>query len=251
MAEHNEIVSAVVRELSSIRGLKPSIEKVTESARLLFDADQAGITLIRARGELETVGPTHEIVTEVDSLQYELGQGPCVDAVTEQHVVTAHDLDSDPRWPEWGPRACGLGIQSILAADLQADGRRIGALNLYGSRVNQFKDTDAGLVLSFSAHASAALAAARTHADPFGLLQPLGRHDLDRNARRLGRAFLFVADRAHARTLSSLNASFSATLSIESLTPRSRNCVTARPGYPQGSMARKGERSISTLKARP
>lgn len=162
MAEHNEIVSTVVRELSSIRGLEPSIEKVTQSARLLFDADQAGVTLIRSRGELETVGPTHEIVTELDSLQYALGQGPCVDAVTEQHVVIANDLDSDPRWPQWGPRACSVGIQSIVAADLQADGRRIGALNLYGSRTNQFKDTDAALLLSFSAHASAALAAART-----------------------------------------------------------------------------------------
>ncbi|KAA1422957.1 GAF and ANTAR domain-containing protein [Mumia zhuanghuii] len=162
MAEHDEIVSTVVRELSSIRGLKPSIEKVTESSRLLFGADQAGVTLIQARGELVTVGPTDEIVTKLDSLQYELHQGPCVDAATEQHIVVSNDLGADSRWPAWGPQARARGVHSMLAADLQADGKRIGALNLYGSRVDQFADTDGALLVSFSAHASAALAAAHT-----------------------------------------------------------------------------------------
>ncbi|MGH1561668.1 GAF and ANTAR domain-containing protein [Mumia sp. DW29H23] len=162
MAEHDEIVSAVVRELSAIRGLEPSIEKVTESARLLFGADQAGVTLIQGRGELVTAGPTDEVVTALDSLQHELHQGPCVDAATEQHIVVSHDLGADPRWPAWGPQAHARGVNSMLAADLQADGRRIGALNLFGSRVNQFRDTDSALLVSFSAHASAALAAAHT-----------------------------------------------------------------------------------------
>jgi GAF domain-containing protein len=161
MAEQDEIVAEVVRELSGIRGLAPSVEKVTEAARLLFGADQAGVTLIRGGGRLESAGETAPVVVELDALQYDLRQGPCVEAATEQHLVVASNLEKDSRWPTWGPAAHAKGIHSMMAADLHADGSRFGALNLYGERVGQFDEVDGELVKTFTTHAAAALESAR------------------------------------------------------------------------------------------
>ena len=44
-------------------------------------AEYAGITLADRHGKLETPAATHPLVHRVDALQYELNQGPCVDAV--------------------------------------------------------------------------------------------------------------------------------------------------------------------------
>ncbi|MGH1561551.1 GAF and ANTAR domain-containing protein [Mumia sp. DW29H23] len=162
MAEHDEIIASVVGELAAIRGVTPAIAKVTEAAKLLFGADHAGVTLIRARGRLETEGGTDPVVDELDALQYELREGPCVDAATEGHLVLAEDLGQDVRWPRWGPAARDRGVNSMLSADLQADGRRIGGLNLYGLRSHQFDSTDGALLLTYSTHAAAALASAHT-----------------------------------------------------------------------------------------
>ncbi|WP_370617840.1 GAF and ANTAR domain-containing protein [Mumia qirimensis] len=162
MTGHDEVVSQVVRELSSIRGLTSSIEKVTESARVLFGADYAGVTLIRGGGRLESEGATHDIVERLDAVQYDLREGPCVDAATDEGLVLTGDLGEDPRWPNWGPFAREHGVNSMMAADLHADDKRIGALNIFGTKIDQFDKNDVALLVTFSAHAAAALASAHT-----------------------------------------------------------------------------------------
>ena len=96
-----------------------------------------------------------------------------------------------------------------------------------------------------------ALAVAQAHADPVGLRERSRRHHLDRDACGLQPALLLFADGAHRSIRCRCPASSSPRDSVVPAMPRSRVCVTARPEYPQGSIAWKGERSMSTLKASP
>ena len=91
----------------------------------------------------------------------------------------------------------------------------------------------------------------RTHADPVGFLELFRRHDLDRDACRLGLAFLFGVCAAHWRCWITLAASRSPIFAVPAVMPRSRACVTRSPGKPHGSMAEKGARSMSTLREMP
>jgi hypothetical protein len=74
----------------------------------------AGVTLANWRGMMETKAATHPVVREVDALQYELTEGPCIDAVRSGWPARSDDLRSDSRWPKYGPRAAELGVLSQM-----------------------------------------------------------------------------------------------------------------------------------------
>ena len=68
-------------------------------------AEYAGITLADRRGKMETSAASHPVVHQVDALQYQFRQGPCVDAVQGRWQARSGDLSVDVRWPKYGPLA--------------------------------------------------------------------------------------------------------------------------------------------------
>lgn len=146
-------------ELSESKTVDQTAAQIVAFAMQSVGTQFAGIAMVGRGRESETVGPSAPAVVEADALQYQLGQGPCVDASAQSHVITSDDLGTDPRWPQWGSAAVALGFRSVLSAELHAGGRRIGALNLYGSQIRQFSAQDADTATLFAQHAAAALAA--------------------------------------------------------------------------------------------
>jgi GAF domain-containing protein len=97
-----------------------------------------------------------------DRLQFELGEGPCLDAVWEEESVYVPDLLTDPRWPTWGPRVTQkTGARSILSFRLFTVQDTLGALNLYSTRTDGFTADDRTEGLALAAHIAIALAAAQ------------------------------------------------------------------------------------------
>lgn len=114
-------------------------------------AQVAGVT--RARdGDFETVAETNDVARAVDAIQYELCNGPCVDAAIERTVYRAGDLSADERWPEFGRRAVvETGVMSMLSFRLFfEDDDYIAALNMYSKEPHAFTDEAliAGLAVS-------------------------------------------------------------------------------------------------------
>lgn len=100
----------------------------------------AGITLADRHGKLETTAATHALVHQVDALQYQLRQGPCVDAVQGRWQARSDNLKVDVRWPRYGPLAADLGIHSQMGIELFDEPGLIAGLNFYSSRVGAFDD---------------------------------------------------------------------------------------------------------------
>src|SRR3712207_8968554 len=48
---------------------------------------------------------TSRLVRDLDTLQYKLGEGPCVATLRDQHMIVAEELQDDTRWPRYVPRA--------------------------------------------------------------------------------------------------------------------------------------------------
>jgi hypothetical protein len=107
---------------------------------------------------------SHPVALEVDSVQYETGEGPCLDAITKEAIVFAEDLAEDPRWPIFGPRAATLGMRSLLSCRLSAQGT-LGALNLYAELPRAYGVIDRTTALIFATHAGIALGAAEALED--------------------------------------------------------------------------------------
>jgi hypothetical protein len=106
-----------------------------------------------------TAAHTDQVVLDADRLQYELSEGPCLDAAFEDHTYVSNDLARDERWPSWGRRVAELGIASVVA--VQLTGGALGALNLYGSVVRAYDRQAIDVATTYGVLATGAMEAAR------------------------------------------------------------------------------------------
>jgi len=162
--DHDQLLPAL-SELAALcvgdDNLAETAESVVALACDTLDCDHAGLTVFRAGGNFETMAPTSPLVVDADHLQYELSEGPCIEAAWEQDTYVSEDLANDPRWPQWGPKAATLGFGSLLAARLTIGGTSLGALNLYSTAKREFSADDRDTALIFATHAAAPLISVR------------------------------------------------------------------------------------------
>ena len=107
----------------------------------------AGCTLIDAQGRPTSRASTNSLVEEVDRLQYDLGEGPCLSAWAGARPVRVDDLREEQRWPEWTAASAPLGLLScisipLLVPDITGAGEPepIGALKVYADGPHVFDD---------------------------------------------------------------------------------------------------------------
>ena len=118
----------------------------------------AGIMLMSGDIPRGSVCATDAVSALIEQLQFELGEGPCVDAYNQDRPVLEPDL-ADPAAPRWlaftGP-AVDAGARAVFGFPLQVGAVRLGALNLYrdtpGVLTND-QHSDALLLASITAQA--------------------------------------------------------------------------------------------------
>ncbi|MFL6099435.1 MAG: GAF and ANTAR domain-containing protein [Actinomycetales bacterium] len=120
--------------------------------------DYAGVTL-RHRSRLETPAATDPLVNLLDEQQYQLNEGPCVDAVQRENVYIIRDTRTETRWPKWAPRAAGQGVLSVLSVRMETPERVVGGLNLYSRTPDAFGNEALLTAHVYGMHASTAIAA--------------------------------------------------------------------------------------------
>ena len=119
-------------------------------------AQWASLTLLRD-SRFRTEASTHEEALRADRLQYDIGSGPCVDAVLEDPVYVTGDVTADGRWSAWGRAASAeVGVRSVLAQRLGLldESGAIAALNVYAQATDAFDDEAVAMGLVLSTHAS-------------------------------------------------------------------------------------------------
>jgi GAF domain-containing protein len=153
-----EVLSDVARSLDAEQGMDEVLQAITASSvATIPGADYAGISLVKAKREIESVAATEDIVRRADQAQEEAGEGPCLDAVWEHDTFRVDDLEDEQRWPNYRARALELGIRSSMSFQLFTDGRNLGALNLYSQQPHAFDEDAEQIGLLFAAHAAIAL----------------------------------------------------------------------------------------------
>jgi len=149
-------------DLLQLKDETPTLQRVVARAvQVVGPCEWCGISMRRRRNRVETVASTDEVARSCDGLQYDLGEGPCLEAIWDNEWYVAHDTASDTRWPRWGPRVADHGVGSVLSIRLATESETLGALNLYAGPVHAFTPDDIDLALIFAAHATNAMSAAR------------------------------------------------------------------------------------------
>jgi GAF domain-containing protein len=152
--------------------LETTLEHVASLAcRTVEGCDMAGVTMMH-NAKPVTAACSDPVALAIDEVQYATGQGPCLQAYRDGEVHRIADIATEERWPEFcaGARAEGLG--SSLSLPLSADGRTLGALNLY-SRSPQSFGEDIELAQLFAHQASVAIANAELYARALAVAEQL------------------------------------------------------------------------------
>ena len=155
-------VAERARQIAADPSPEKTIGQIVQLALESVDCDYASVTLVHADGRVETVASSDPLVDRADALQYDLHEGPCLTAAVESGRWAVAETATDPRWPQWGPRAAELGLHSILSVHLFTDRTMLGALNLYARASHQYTDDDIAAAELVAAHASVGLARSRS-----------------------------------------------------------------------------------------
>jgi GAF domain-containing protein len=152
----------ISQDLMQIGEETPTLQSVVDRAVEVVPAcDWASVTLRRRRNRTETVAASDDIAEKADQLQYDLDEGPCLEAAVVGEPRIANRLESSQEWPRWGPRVVQLGVHGILGIQLSTADEVLGALNFYSGTPDAFTREDIDLAEIYTTHATNALTAAR------------------------------------------------------------------------------------------
>ncbi|CAN5544871.1 GAF and ANTAR domain-containing protein [soil metagenome] len=125
------------------RSLGATLTEISEIAvSAIGPACMAGIAMHDEHGKHGTRVFTAPEAVVIDDVQYETGRGPCLDAWRTGIPVHLDDLSdlgaAEGLYDEFVAGARAYGIASTLSVPMLADGRTIGALNLYARQAHGF-----------------------------------------------------------------------------------------------------------------
>jgi hypothetical protein len=102
----------------------------------LLGVSGAGISMVTATGNRGIVCATDEVSARIEDLQFTLGEGVCVEAVTSGAPVMVADLHGPgaaaaERWPAFREGVAAAGVRAVFALPLRVGFVSVGALDLY------------------------------------------------------------------------------------------------------------------------
>jgi len=163
LADH---LGDLARLLQQEDRLEDTLDAIVHAAvGTIAGADHASISSVSRRGDVVTRAATDDLPRAVDLVQYEGGEGPCLDTLWKHRTARLPDLTEESRWPAFTAQARELGVGSMLAVRLYVhDEDDLGVLNLFADRAHAFSDDSEHTALLFAAHAAVAMAEAQSQA---------------------------------------------------------------------------------------
>lgn len=133
-----------LRILSLLSSGDPDItsRRVCEVSAEATDTSGAGLMLMAGDLPRGSICTTDAVSALIEELQYDLGEGPCIDAYQGDVAVMEPDL-GDPRvmrWPAFTERALTAGARAVFGFPLRVGAVRLGAMNLYNTHTGPLTD---------------------------------------------------------------------------------------------------------------
>lgn len=145
----------VINEAHTLEQTLDAIVQATQSSVPEFD--HVSISVRNADGSFETKSGNDQLVWDLDALQYELREGPCVEAVESESVVVVENLRHEQRWPQYTRAAIGKGVRSQIGIQLFSAGKHVAGLNLYNTKNDEVEREAVETARLFATHAAIAL----------------------------------------------------------------------------------------------
>lgn len=157
-----DALAHAARRLGEASSLEETLSEIVHHARLAVPgADHVGVTLVHPDGSFATLAATGEKTRELDDLQYDLGEGPCLQAIEEDAVVHVPDVRRETRWSGFMSEAARRGLRSQIGVRIFADHMGRAGLNIYSEQEQGLDVRSAEAADLFAAQAALAMGKAR------------------------------------------------------------------------------------------
>jgi hypothetical protein len=97
----------------------------------VVDARAVAILVTDRRDRLALLSSTSAVAADLEMLQVQDEEGPCVEAVRTGEIVSANSPDMVGRWGKVGATIVAAGFASVEAYPLRWRGRALGGLNVF------------------------------------------------------------------------------------------------------------------------
>jgi GAF domain-containing protein len=138
-------------------GLQASLDTSVTIVDELFGVSGAGLMLLAEDEILRYAAASDEPGRQLELIQEQAGEGPCIDAFERNDVVYCNDASADPRYPAFSRIAPGHGIGAVLGVPIALSGGPIGTLNVYDTRPHEWGDIETSAISTFTTVISALL----------------------------------------------------------------------------------------------
>jgi hypothetical protein len=121
-------------------------------------AKAAALLVAQGSGQLELLGSTSHVASQIEIYQAQAKEGPCVDCLRAAAPVAGHgEEELTARWTVLGPAMVSSGYLGVHAQPLLWHGRALGGLNLFFDHPDQLSDEVRALAQAFGDIATLAL----------------------------------------------------------------------------------------------
>ncbi|MGH3975569.1 MAG: ANTAR domain-containing protein [Pseudonocardiaceae bacterium] len=184
--EFSESLAAITGVLLNEETLTAILQLFVSLCRSTMEGVEGSSVSLLRQQRFATNNATSQAVRDLDRVQYQSGQGPCVAATQQGRRMNVALTAADPRWPEFADAARAQGFVGVLSTPLGPPRRPLGALNLYSRTRAGFGPAAEQAAQLVAEQASVVLA----NAEPFGaverlnaqLREALGARDVIRQA---------------------------------------------------------------------
>ena len=133
----------------------------TAAVELVDGCDHASL-MLRRNGRTFTAAASDQTARDIDTLEAELGEGPCIDAIDDdepdEHICS--DLTTGCKWPALADRImAGTDVRGMAGFRIRQEGQKVGALNVFSNETGALTGHSLDQALMLAAFASVTLAA--------------------------------------------------------------------------------------------
>ena len=137
-----------------------TLNRIASTALMIPSCDGCGVSVVDG-DHVSTRAASGARADRIDAIQYDAGDGPCLQAIMDGRAVTVDTFESEHRWPDFTPSARAEGLRASHSVPLFVDEEVVGSINFY-SYDEPFAPDDQILGELFAVQAAIAVENART-----------------------------------------------------------------------------------------
>ncbi|GAA4213429.1 GAF domain-containing protein [Actinocatenispora rupis] len=138
MGDHHAGMTDFARILSTLRDGRRSAHGICDGCLSeLPGMTGVGLTAMSSTSVREPICASDDVSARLERLQYDVGEGPSLDAFGTSSPVLAGDLTEGTyrrRWPVFSTEAVDVGARAVFAFPLRVGAVRVGVLETYRTR---------------------------------------------------------------------------------------------------------------------